>query len=264
LSNTWAKVEYLLSLFDQRTAQLYFDAYRGLAGHLLWTYVPTDIDPATWASAVPFVSKPAPTDQILVVSMAARESALRHIRRDLHALSTRAKPIVYLRRRGRHVRLVMHSPHTPAPVAPASGAYAELRGGLLALPAIREVVRLRISEGRLMQAFSRLADAGSSEHSGRIRTPLVLEQFGVSIDSDGNVDGVATWAWCRTANIRSFVSNPYGLAPALWREGECLQIVDALGNWRSALSSAVKCGRLTEEDHERLSSCQPLMPKGTV
>lgn len=261
LHGTWAKVEYLLSLFDQRTAQLYFDAYRGLTGHLLWTYVPSSIDPGAWAGAVPLVGISAPNDQILVVSVAAKDEVLHLIRRDLQALSAQGKPVVYVRRRRRQMLLVRHSPQKPTNRTSVPRANPALRGGFLNLPAMREIVGLRIAEGQLMQAFSRYAGAGSSEHTGRIRTPLALEQFGLSTDSHGTVDGVVTWAWCHADNLQAFQDDPYSLHPALWREGDCLQIVDALGDWRRALRLAVEAGRLTEHDRGRLASCEPLTPR---
>lgn len=249
LQSTWAKIRYFLALFDQGTTQLYFDAYRCPIGHLLWTHIPAEIDAGTWLQAVPLPANPGPADPIFVISASARDGALRSIRADLEALSAKGRPVVYLRRRGRQVRLVEHAPHAgPLEQRPLE----QLRGGAWDRPAMLEIARLRMTEGRLMQAFASLAAIDSPQHSGRIRIPMQLEQYGLARNPQGCADGVATWAWLAPAQARQFEADPYGASPAQWREGADLRIVDALGNWRGALDEAVAVGRLTEADRDHL------------
>ncbi len=252
LPTTWAKVDYLLRLFDRDTAQLYFDEYLSPVGHLIWTYVPADLDPAVWLSALPLVAPASPKDHILVLSMAARNGAVWRVRRELQRLSAHhGMSVVYLRRRGRQIRLLQYAMPS-AHGEHSTIASVEFRGNILDVSDLREVVLLRLAEGRLMQAFARFASESSSQHAGRIRTPLMLGQFGLSTDRQGETNGLVTWAWCKAANEHAFESNPYELSPALWREGSRLKIVDALGDWQGALRSAIDAGRLAAQDIEEL------------
>lgn len=237
-----------LKIFQMGLANLYFDNYGNLAGHLFWL-LPNSLEKEQLCKlSMPPIRLPNSTEnyQVCVLSLSAVSNIIASVKYDLQKItSISSESIFYIRLYDKQWKLVDMRLKKRASTGKCNYISFLVGVGASERQLIKKIKLNVAKRGALLYAYMRVARFRDElNFSVRTMAPLRLNQFHVYKNEENLPVGAITWGWVSEETLSKFIATPFRYSAPYWKAGTKLIIVDAIGDYEGCLADAVINGRL--------------------